>query len=272
VLVERVTGIGWRANGVLRAAGGDTRVLAPLSASIYVEAGGEILWLGPDHGTVHGRAIHVEADLADLACLAGDTLRVRHGPLNPWQPGPLPTRVGHLEAAAARLAADLAGLGTPRGFGAWLVGAALEFPLDAARTRADALAGACAADDAGRAADVAVELLGLGSGLTPSGDDLVGGAFFARALLARAGACDTAAWGAAAAVVRAAAPQRTHPISATLLGDLLTGEAWGSMHDLAAALAAADGPAARDSARRLTRLGHSSGWDLLAGFLAGCGV
>ena len=90
-----------------------------------------------------------------------------------------------------------------------------------------------------------------------------------RALLARAGACDAAGWRDAADAVRAAAARLTHPIGAALLGDLLVGEGWAALHDLAAALARDDEPAALEAARRLTRLGHSSGWDLLAGFVAG---
>src|SRR5260370_379121 len=118
-------------------------------------------------------------------------------------------------------------------------------------------------------AEAATALLGLGPGMTRAGDDLVGGAFFARALLARSGACDAAGWRHAADAVRAAAARLTHPIGAALLGDLLVGEGWAALHDLAAALARDDEPAAVDAARRLTRLGHSSGWDLLAGFVAG---
>src|SRR5438552_3921241 len=96
-----------------------------------------------------------------------------------------------------------------------------------------------------------------------------GGAFFARALLARAGIVDAVAWQAGGSAVRTAAARLTHPIGAALLGDLLAGEGWAPLHDLAAALARDDEPAALDAAGRLTRLGHSSGWDLLARFVAG---
>ncbi|HSE92345.1 MAG TPA: DUF2877 domain-containing protein, partial [Methylomirabilota bacterium] len=90
--------------------------------------------------------------------------------------------------------------------------------------------------------------------------------FFARALLAPAP--PAGAWARAADEVRALARTRTHPVSATLLADLLAGEGWAPLHDLAQAVAANDGAAAVVAARDLVRLGHSSGWDLLAGFLA----
>jgi hypothetical protein len=270
VLIEGVTGIGWRADAALRAAGGEARVVSVLSASVFLEAAGELLWVGPP-ASLHARAVHVrevpsEARTADRVRLSPTAASV------PWRPRDALTSAvaaATLVREAPGLAADTAALGPPRGFGSWLAGAPLAFPLEGARARADALAHACADDDPARAAVAAEALLGLGAGLTPSGDDFVGGAFFARALLARVGACDAAGWRDAAARVRAAATRLTHPVSAALLGDLLAGDGWAPMHDLAATLAAADGPGALDAAWRLTRLGHSSGWDLLAGVLAG---
>src|SRR5207253_11350298 len=109
----------------------------------------------------------------------------------------------------------------------------------------------------------------LGPGIARAGGVVCGGTCCGGALLARAVACEAAGWRDAADAVRAAAARLTHPIGAALLGDLLVGEGWAALHDLAAALARDDEPAALEAARRLTRLGHSSGWDLLAGFVAG---
>jgi hypothetical protein len=115
-------------------------------------------------------------------------------------------------------------------------------------------------------------LLGLGAGLTPSGDDYVGGALFARAWLGGSGSGTAPAWRAAAAEVADAARARTHPISAALLRDLAAGLGWAPLHDLAAGLDEAQPARAVEAARRLTRLGHTSGWDLLAGLGAGLGI
>jgi hypothetical protein len=271
----RICGVGWRANIALRDGGGDTRVLAALSSSIYVEAANELLWIGASDATPHARAVHVAEAAAHASRVKpGDRLRLPPATrLRPWRPDAAPATaagVAAMRSGAARLTALAAAeLGAPRGFGAWLVGRPLSFPLDAAGARADALASACAADDPVSAAAAANTLVGLGPGLTPAGDDFTGGAFFARAVLARAGVIDAAAWKAAASAVRTAAARLTHPIGATLLGDLLAGEGWAPMHDLAAALAGGDDPRAIAAARQLTQLGHSSGWDLLAGFIAG---
>jgi hypothetical protein len=267
----RICAIGWRAHAALGAGGVEARVLAALAASTYIDVAGEVFWIGGAEAPSHARAIHVAVNVNGVA--AGDGLRVpRAGALEPWRPDPGPTSpvaAVALRHGATRLVARLASLGAPRGFGAWLLGAPLEFPLETAAARADALAGACADDDPARAVEAARALIGLGPGLTPAGDDLTGGAFFARALLARAGVVDAAAWGGAGAAVRTAAARLTHPIGVALLGDLLVGEGWAPLHELATALAQDDDGTALHAAGRLTSLGHSSGWDLLAGFIIG---
>jgi Protein of unknown function (DUF2877) len=274
-LIARISGLGWRARDALHGhAGQPARVLAALSTSLYVDVGGEILWIGGPGATAHARTIHVVGGPPALE--SGDLVRLPPvSGLDPWRPGQLPrtpAAAAALRRSATRLASRVATLGAVRGFGAWLLGAPLPFPLGACGARADMLARACAANASGRAVEAALALVGMGPGLTPAGDDFTGGAFFARAVLARVGGIDATGWHAAADAVRKAAAQLTHRISATLLGDLLAGEGWAPLHDLAMSLAYEDDPATLDAARRLTQLGHSSGWDLLAGFIAGARV
>jgi hypothetical protein len=88
----------------------------------------------------------------------------------------------------------------------------------------------------------------------------VGGALFALRFLRS----DCARQGAPALLHEAR--ERTHPLSARLLADLAAGEGWAPLHDLVAALGA-DDRALITAARSLVALGHSSGWDLLAGVL-----
>jgi hypothetical protein len=263
----RVTAVGAVAHAALAGTGGTARVVARLSGSTYLSAGDALVWLGPQHATLHPRAILTGVPAGD-----GDEVRLAVEGLTPWRPAPLTlTRAGvaGLRHAWRGLVADLPALGTPGGFGALLAGEPLVFPLEGARAGAEALARACAGDDADAATTAALTLLGVGGGLTPSGDDFVGAALFARRLLAEAGAADAAAWRRAAAGVRAAALARTHPLSATLLGDLADGHTYASVHDLMHALAGGEPAPAREAARRLVRLGHSSGWDMLAGLGAG---
>jgi hypothetical protein len=264
-----VVAIGAIAHAALRRAGGRARVLARLRSSTYLTADGAIVWLGAAGATLHPRAILV----ATAPALDTDDVQVDAGGLAPWWPA-LPVLRADATARLLldgwrRLAADCGALGTPGGFGALLTGHPLAFPLEGARGAAEALALACARDDAPAAADAALALLGLGAGLTPSGDDYVGGALFARHLLAAAGRADAPAWRRAARTIVAAAPTRTHPISVALLDDLAAGLGWAPLHDLVTALAAGAPRAALEAALRLTRLGHTSGWDLLAGLGAG---
>jgi hypothetical protein len=267
----RPVAIGAIAHAALERSAGVARVLARLTASTYVTAGGQIAWLGAASAMLHPRAILV----ADGPIVQDDELRVVTEALSPWHPRSPQLDVGAGRALVAswnRLLGGVERLGAPAGFGARLVGRALEWPLTAAAATADALASACARDDATGASAAAEDLLGVGGGLTPSGDDFVGGALFARRLLASAGIVDAGAWRAVASSVLAAAPSRTHAISAALLGDLAEGLGWAPLHDLVIALAGHAPDSAEEAARRLVGLGHTSGWDLLAGLGAGLGV
>jgi len=263
----RPVAIGMTAHAAVVRAGGAGRVLARLGRSTYLTVGDEIVWLAGTGATLHPRAI-----LAPQAPHPEhDAVRLEVGALAPWRPPALDAvAAAHLAKGWRDLAA--APLGTPGGFGALLTGQPLAFPLDGARAAAEALAHACARNDAVGAGDAALALLGVGGGLTPSGDDYVGGALFARALVVAPRPDDAVAWRGTADRVVARAPACTHPISAALLGDLAAGRSWAPLHDLVSALAAGTPHAAHAAARRLVTLGHTSGWDMLAGVGAGLGA
>jgi uncharacterized protein DUF2877 len=267
----RPVAIGAIAHAALSRAGGTVRVLAHMTASTYITAGDQIAWLGPATACLHPRAIL----LADAWTGGTAGLRVTTAELSPWRPRAVrvdTTAARALVAGWRRLTDGMDRLGRPRGFGARLAGRPLGWPLGAASAAADALALACARDDATAAGEQALALLGVGHGLTPSGDDFVGAALFARRLLTQAGIADAVAWNRATDTILAAAPARTHPISVVLLGDLAAGLGWKPLHDLVSALTGHAADLAEESARRLVGVGHSSGWDLLAGFGAGLGA
>jgi uncharacterized protein DUF2877 len=265
----RARAAGLTACAALARHAGLARVLARPRGAAFVTAGDEVLWLGPLGGPLHPRAV-LAAELPDAA--VGADIRVDLAGLVPWAPPPLAldaAAVARMRATWRRLADSRATLGEPDGLAALVLERAPAFPLDGVVERVRALADACARDDVAAAEPAALALLGLGAGLTPSGDDFVGGALFARRLLAGAGVLDAGAWGRVADAVGAAARTRTHPISAALLGDLAGGRGHAPLHELAAALAAKDLARARAAAARLVRLGHTSGWDIVAGFSAG---
>src|SRR5260370_21714179 len=164
-----VTGIGWRADAARRDGVVHARVLAALSASLYVDAAGEVLWIGEREATPHARAIHVAA--MPEGCEVGTRVSVAvPGGLVAWRPadGPATAEAARaLRRGAARLAARAATLRPPRGFGGWLAGAPLAFPLQATRARADTPARPCAADDPPPPAQAPPPLLVLRPPLTP---------------------------------------------------------------------------------------------------------
>jgi hypothetical protein len=251
--------VGHRARRVIEGSRVAT-VIASLARSAYLEIGGDLVWVGPPGSTLHARAIVSEPSLdigdASRLDLAFDLHAARE-----WRPRALPPTIDRaILAREGRCLVDaIHGVGRPDGFGALLVSRRPDFPLDRAAESARAFLAACRRDDPSAATVMGERLLGLGPGLTPAGDDLVGGAFFARRLVG--------GWDDAAATIRERARERTHPISAILLGDMVEGSAHAPLHDLAHALSRGDSPAAVDAAARLARIGHSSGWDMLTGFL-----
>ncbi|MGW1993928.1 DUF2877 domain-containing protein [Embleya sp. NPDC001921] len=122
------------------------------------------------------------------------------------------------------------------------------------------------ATDPERAYAAALRLIGLGPGLTPSGDDALCGFLLALRLLAPdpAGGRYASALGAR---VAAHAPGRTTDLSAALLGHAVRGDGCAQLIDLIGAVG-------RDTdvipcLRHLLTVGHTSGADLAHGVLAG---
>ena len=273
---RRVGIAGALAHAALAQSGGRTRPVPGFEATGFRLAAGELIWVG------HAAPLHPRVALVDVgdAGAAIDRLAIDGGAAidrlaidtaHIHAPRALPElRQTRVDAARAASIAVLRLIGAyePGGFATLLVGGCPAFPLSLRADAALALAAACAENDAGGFAAAATRLLGAGSGLTPSGDDYVGGALFARRL---AGMDER--WSGAVRDIVALAPARTHAISAALLGDLACGSSYAALHGVAEAIAVS-GDDTRTWAmdahmRALAGIGHSSGWDMLAGFIAG---
>ena len=117
---------------------------------------------------------------------------------------------------------------------------------------------------AGHALGAEVEqLIGLGPGLTPAGDDYLGGVLIGLRWLGRGAHADSL-W-------RWLAPRlsaRTSAISAAHLAAAAAGEGHEALHEMLDNLSAWDTPSLTASLGRLDAVGHSSGWDALAGIVA----
>jgi hypothetical protein len=219
----------------------------------------------------------------------GRTLRVSDHLLfdltsaRPWRPAPLPHPVDGplLVAGLAALATALAARPRPDGLGpliAPLAAMSADLPPDlpdasrlvraawrGVRPLTDWLGGILR-DPAGPIPPPPPEaegLIGLGPGLTPSGDDFLGGMLIAlHALGAHAAARRLGPW------VLAQAEDRTHRISQGHLACAAEGEGAGALHEALAAICFPGSPGLGRCLEALGGIGHSSGWDALAGVVA----
>lgn len=251
--------IGERARQALARSGGGAAPLAGFTDGPYFDADGELIWVGARLPAMHPRAV-----ITAEAQPRGIALQFAEIPSHGWTP----QRV-QLEATASdrivELTRTLIASEVPRGFGALLAGGAPAFPLDLAVQRVQALARAYLSDAPESVRAASIPLLGFGTGLTPSGDDLAGAALFGRRLLAPR----RNAWVELAGELAREVEKRSHAVSAALFADLGRGESFAPLHGIVDALAADDQAAALAAARELTAIGHSSGWDMYAGLVIG---
>jgi hypothetical protein len=118
--------------------------------------------------------------------------------------------------------------------------------------------------------DPALKLIGLGPGLTPTGDDFVGGLLFAVQQLGKAHPERVRRNLARRKAFLERAHRATSQISFAILSDLAHGHGPEPMHSLLLALLYGEEPArALSATETITRIGHTSGWDMLAGVLIG---
>lgn len=256
--------VGVKAYNALHRSGGRAEPISALGKSGYHLADGEIIWIGSKRHAMHPRAV-----LIDEADLPRKCLNVTG--CSPWHPAPMPSAAPSvLRTNACRLRAVIKRVGEPKGFGALLIGNEPEFPLSLGTPNIRAFAAVIGGCDPHFAAMAALPLLGLGPGLTPSGDDLVGAAFFGRRLtLGDKLAAD--AWDAAARMLASETKRRSNAVSAALFADLAEHRSFAELHRLSCTLcesAASDDDIAA-AVRGLAAIGHSSGWDMLTGFIVG---
>ena len=107
--------------------------------------------------------------------------------------------------------------------------------------------------------DPVLTLVGLGPGLTPSGDDVLGGCLVALNTVRRAGLATRLGERIAAA------RHATGRISQAHLECAADGYGSAALHDLIHALLTNQTDNLRDQLAALDRIGHSSGWDALVG-------
>jgi hypothetical protein len=117
--------------------------------------------------------------------------------------------------------------------------------------------------------EAASDLVGLGEGLTPSGDDFLGGLLFCLNRLRQAYPRELDIAGDYSSFIEQS-KTRTNRISYALLKDNARGHGLEPLENFASALLGGDpDDSLQLIAELLINVGHSTGWDMLTGFLVG---
>ena len=239
-------------------------IAARFAASCYADVGDRLLCLGgPDlpNGPINVRTAALPAGL-----LIGDAVTIESSRLTVWQPPNPVSRSRHSVAPGLHALRDfVSGTTMETGLTGLVFGQKMPFLLPAFADRAQAGIGdlrlwLAASDDGADALERGIgTLLGLGPGLTPSGDDFLVGMLVAL--------CETQEAGLQARLsetIRHLAPARTAPISTAHLLAACDGMASDALHRALQAILC-NRPSLADDLAALAVVGHSSGWDALAG-------
>jgi hypothetical protein len=289
--------VGLKAKDLLGVPEFSAKVLAVLPDAVYLSTReGETLWICPERSPRHRRCILASRRPmvvpGEEIFYEFPVLRFNRGPLidlstaREWNPSELAAgeraRPAEVWAIFRQLLGVLCLMEVPEGMGegvcmahalvekrnlpsflpGTLIGRAGDAMLDLAR--------ACLEQDLGAVIRRGKELVGLGPGLTPSGDDFLGGLLFAGQSLQKAYPENFGWTEETASELLDWADTRTHPISHAILCDLASGHGPEPMHDLAAGLLRGrDFNPVMKAVSRLRAIGHSSGWDMLAGAMTG---
>ena len=291
--------IGEAARDLLKS-GSQGRILAIFSNAIYLNSiYGELMWLVTDNIPMHRRGIQVPGALPRVAADSSFSVRGQHLLLGPdidldlsptsiWvSPRPNLDKLLPFEDLPDRLWAITClfdDFPTPTGFGCILseiTKIALGNPLPAALPdyglalkyswpALNEIVQACIVNDFPRILRIAKDLIGLGEGLTPSGDDFIGGLLFSRFTLQE---IYTQYQGFTLSDVKLFldnSRNRTNLISYTMLKDLAAGHASDTLHRFINAILTDQHLKSTEYfGLELVRIGHSTGWDLLTGVWTG---
>jgi hypothetical protein len=290
--------IGSKAKALLALPGFSGKVVAALSTTIYLLSGdGEVLWLSREGLPMHRRCVRTPFQSGAICVgqnffVQSPFLRTPEGgtidldQATEWKPsgaGPKHAKPFTVVYARTRqLVEAVTKLGDAKGLGrmiplisSFLDGNKRTLPmtdplLAKARNSILNLSTACFNVDMREVTQRGRELVGLGPGLTPSGDDFLGGLLFAAHSLKAAYPQDFNWEEKPVMDLMDWASTQTHPISHAILRDHALGHGPEPLHDVVASLLKGqDLGRTMEGAERLLGIGETSGWDILAGMLTG---
>jgi Protein of unknown function (DUF2877) len=270
------------------------QVLAAFSKAVYLQPdAGELFWLSAPDAPPHRRSARITPGLPGLSpgahyrvedrslMIDQEVLIDLQGSLPWYEPRRDPALALPLLFPRVQEFFSSLDLSAARGFGLFiprLLSLSKGGPVDRHTDSNDPvlvhaaplvmdLAQACLENNRSAFSEGAQRLVGLGPGLTPSGDDFLGGMAFAIHMLHfNYPGLDLPGLASQVEELR----PLTHPISFALLSDLVRGHAVAPLHQITNDLLGGQSFSyIRPYVYQLASLGHSTGWDLLAGLLAG---
>jgi hypothetical protein len=286
--------IGTRAREALAECTSGWRVLAQVSGAIYVESPGKpLLWISDRAEALHARSILVDSFSEDVdapqptSCSRpstrklGDAIMLEALDAEEWEATwrcadsrdiapPLP----RWQQAISRLLAETA---VEQNLARSLLQDDGFVPNDTFEARivralkesTDRLAQVSSGDSLLDALERSEQLIGLGCGLTPSGDDILSAYLYvlrsAEIVWQESFDID---WDEVVSRLESRL-HRTNPISAAIMLDCAQGDAVDPLHQLVSSLlCGASLEEVVSRIRILVNIGHSSGWDMLVGITA----
>ena len=274
--------------------------MAVFSNAIYLYSDyDKLLWLATEKGPMHRRGIQIPGALPRIAAnssfsvqgqhlLLGTDIEVDMSLASPWESPRLDLeRVIPLGELPRRLQDVLSLFGDyppPKGFG-WIISEVTNITLgnrwpanfpdhspvqNYAEPALKEIVHAFIANDFPRILRISKDLIGLGAGLTPSGDDFIGGLLFSSFFLQE---IYSQYQGFTLSDVESFVKNsrnRTNLISYIMLKDLASGHTFDTLHRFINAICTDQHlDQVHDLGLELVRIGHSSGWDLLTGVWTG---
>jgi Protein of unknown function (DUF2877) len=273
------------------------RVLAGFSRAAYLATEqSEVFWLASEDAPMHLRGLRLAGPFPKL--LAGENffiegeclkiapdLKVDFGDAFTWAVSTIPAEatleMDQIPIRVKRIFQTSFDLSQASGFGRMIPKilslaanqrddeAEIDSVLALAWLGIYKIAKACLRRDMSGLLKEANALVGLGGGLTPSGDDFLGGLLFCLNTIRRLYPGFIRLDSSEQALFLDSAKHQTHLISFTLLKDLSNGQAVEPLHELIHSILSDQPPESIRPASRLTQIGHSTGWDLVTGVLTG---
>jgi len=276
------------------------KMLASLSGTIYMrDDEEEVWWLSTDRFPMHRRCLQVSFlpppqfvypgqrfFVKNSTLRIGDSFSVDLSSLKEWTPHPIFLGQGKPLATVRhryeqifgffQCLVPLEGLGQlipliPKmAEGTEVSFSPIDFPAPRFLLPIPDLGNACLRRDMGEILKKGKELIGLGPGMTPSGDDFLGGLLFSAFLL-REAYPDVFLWNPeSVSDFTAWARLQTNPISYAFLNDFALGHGPAHLHEVMNFLIQGkDFEKAVSAIIQFLRFGHSSGGDVLAGLMTG---